>query len=252
MCELESVLNGQVAVVTGAGRGIGRAVARKLAHLGAFVYVNYSRSEADAKSLCDEIAAAGGSAQPICFNVGNAEEVDAAFEKMLKERGRLDILVNNAGVTSDGLMIRLKNADWQRTLDINLSGAFYCARACVKSMMKARAGRIVNISSVVGEMGNAGQTAYAASKAGLIGLTKAMAREFASRGITVNAVAPGFVVTDMTGALSEEQRAELAKGIPLGRFGTVEDIAEAVAFLSMPSAGYITGEVLGVNGGMYM
>lgn len=251
MCD--SPLREQVAVVTGAGRGIGRAVARKLSQLGAFVVVNYSRSEKDAASLVEEINGAGmGNAQALKFDVSNPDEIEAGFETILAQHKKVDILINNAGVALDGLLIRTKNSDWQRTMDINLSGAFYCARAAAKSMMKTRAGRIVNISSVIGEMGNAGQTAYAASKAGMFGMTKSLARELASRGITVNAIAPGYIVTDMTETIAEDKKGELMKMIPLNRLGTVEDIAEAVAFLCLPAANYITGQVLNVNGGMYM
>jgi 3-oxoacyl-[acyl-carrier protein] reductase len=247
------MLQGQVALVTGGSRGIGRATCRKLAELGAQVIVNYSRSEKEAASIVQEINAKfSARAEALRFDVASPEEIEQGIERVISSNGRVDILINNAGVAIDGLVVRAKNADWQRTLDINLSGAFYCARAVARSMMKNRAGRIVNITSIIGQIGNAGQAAYSASKAGLIGLTKSLARELASRGITVNAVAPGYIVTDMTDAIGQERKDEMMKQIPLGRLGTVEDIAEAVAFLVSPAASYITGEVLSVNGGMHM
>jgi 3-oxoacyl-[acyl-carrier protein] reductase len=194
----------------------------------------------------------GNGAEIIGFNVADSTAVDAAIDTIHKKAGKIDILVNNAGISKDGLFIRMKNEDWDTTLGVNLNGAFYCSRAVARLMLKARAGRILNISSVVGEMGNPGQVPYVSSKAGLIGLTKAMAKELASRGITVNAITPGFIETEMTGALSEETRAEHLKHIPLGRYGAAEEVAGVVTFLCGPDAAYITGQVIGINGGMYM
>lgn len=242
----------KVAVVTGGSRGIGRAICVELAGQGYHVIVNYS-SRADAAeetvALCEQ---AGGTASIAGFNVADSEAVAKAFEEIKAERGRVDVLVNNAGITKDGLMIRTKDEAWQSVIDVNLSGPFYCCRAVAKIMSKARTGRIINISSVVGEMGNAGQVNYVSSKAGLIGMTKTLARELAARSITVNAVTPGFVSTDMTAGLDEKVKEEHMKVIPLKRYGEAEDIASAVGFLASDKAGYITGQVLGINGGMYM
>lgn len=239
-------------LVTGGSRGIGRAIACAFAAEGARVLINFStNSEAAIETikLCEQV---GGSAELLPFNTADSLAVDKAFDQIKATAGGLDVLVNNAGITRDGLIIRMKDEDWAKVIDINLNGSFYCARAAVKLMMKARKGRIVNISSVVGEMGNAGQTNYVASKAGLIGFTKALAREVASRGITVNAVAPGFINTDMTAQLSDQIKEQHLQTIPLGRFGEGSDIAEAVCFLASDRASYLTGQVLGVNGGMYM
>lgn len=247
-----SQLSGQVALVTGGSRGIGRAVCVKLASLGAEVYVNYA-SRADAAeetvALC---VAAGGKASAIGFDVANSASVDSAVDSIKEKSGRLDILVNNAGIAKDGLFVRMKDEDWAQTLAINLSGAFYCSRAASKIMMKARSGRIINMSSVIGEMGNAGQTSYAASKAGLIGLTKSLAKELGSRSVTVNAITPGFIETDMTEGLDAGHKEELLKGIPLGRIAKPAEVAELVAFLAGSGSSYITGQVIGINGGMYM
>lgn len=245
-------LKGQVALVTGGSRGIGRSIAKSLAEQGAHVIINFTSNEAaavDAQKLCESV---GGTAEIAQFSVGESQLVDEQFAKIKERHGRLDILVNNAGISLDGLVIRLKDAEWDKTLSVNLSGAFYCSRAAAKMMMRARTGRIINIASVVGEMGNAGQAPYVASKAGLIGLTKSMAKELAPRGITVNAVTPGFIETDMTDALTGELKEFYLKGIPLERFGQPEEVAQLVAFLSGVSAGYITGQVIGVNGGLYM
>lgn len=246
------ILSGKVALVTGGSRGIGRAICVKLSSLGAHVFVNYS-SRPDAADetviLCKQ---AGGDAESLGFNVGAAEEVDAAFNKIKGSKGTLDILVNNAGISRDGLLIRMKDEDWDKTIATNLSGAFYCARAAARIMMKARTGTIINISSVVGEMGNAGQIPYVSSKAGLVGMTKALAKELGIRGIRVNAIAPGFIETDMTKALDEKLTEEYMKVIPLGRFGRPEEVAALAAFLAGPEAAYITGQVLGINGGMHM
>lgn len=250
----DRALDGRVALVTGASRGIGRAVALALAARGAKVVVNYASREDAARAVAAEITAAGGQAAISGFDVSSAEAVSAAIAQIGKEHGGLDILVNNAGVAINGLLMRFRDEAWAKTLATNLSGAFYCARAAAVLLLKAKdRGRIINITSVVGEMGNGGQAAYAASKAGVIGLTKAMARELASRGVTVNAVAPGFIETDMTAEhLPEAQRAKLVGEIPLGRIGAAHEIGDAVAFLAGPEAAYITGQVLRVNGGMLM
>ena len=249
---MTTTLKEQVAIVTGGSRGIGRAISVALAAQGAYVYVNYSASPAAAEETVKLCHDAGGNAEAIAFDVASSESVDQAFEKVKAAKGRLDILVNNAGIAKDGLLMRFKNDDWERTMSVNLDGSFYCARAASKIMMRGRYGRIINISSVVGEMGNAGQSAYVASKAGLIGLTKSMARELASRNITVNAVTPGFIETDMTAGLDPMLKAEHLKTIPLERYGQASDIAAAVSYLASPDASYVTGQILGVNGGMYM
>ncbi len=244
-------MKGQVALVTGASRGIGRAISLKLAAEGVFV-VATATSEAGAEATVAAIVARGGAALAVKLDVTNSTEVEALFKKIVSEQGRLDILVNNAGITKDGLMMRMKDSDWDSVLDTNLKGAFNCMREASKIMTKARYGRVVNISSVVGEMGNPGQANYCASKAGLFGLTKSAARELAKRNITVNAVAPGFIETDMTAVLPEKGREALLQNIPMERLGSVDDVAHAVLFLASPQAGYITGQVLSVNGGMYM
>ena len=245
-------LEGKVAVVTGGSRGIGRAISLRLAAMGALVYINFvSRPDAadQTKAL---IESAGGKARIIAFDVANPDQIQAAFKKIVDEAGRIDIVINNAGITRDGLVARMKESDWDAVLDTNLKGAFFCAKAASKTMMKQRWGRIVNISSVIGFAGNAGQVNYAAAKAGLIGMTKAMARELASRNITVNSVAPGYIITDMTDALSEDVQMQMKKEIPLGSLGAPEDVAGAVAFLVGEDGRYLTGQTLHVNGGMYM
>ena len=244
-------MKGQVALVTGASRGIGQAISLKLAAEGIFVIAT-ATSETGAEATVAAIVAQGGSAQAIKLDVTNSSDVEALFKKIVSEQGRLDILVNNAGITKDGLMMRMKDSDWNSVLDTNLKGSFNCMREASKIMTKARYGRVVNVSSVVGEMGNPGQANYCASKAGLFGLTKSAARELAKRNITVNAVAPGFIETDMTAALPEKGREALLQTIPMERLGSADDIANAVCFLVSPQAGYITGQVLSVNGGMYM
>ena len=244
-------LENQVAVVTGAGRGIGRAIALKFAAEGAEV-VCVSRTAENSEKVANEIRALGRKAWAHALDVADAGAVNAAAERILAECGKVDILVNNAGVTRDGLLMRMSDADWDTVLDTNLKGAFLVTKVFCRSMIKQRSGRIVNISSVIGLIGNAGQCNYAASKAGLIGLTQSTARELASRGITVNALAPGFIETDMTAALNEELRKEVLKKIPLNSFGQPEDIANAALFLAGPSARYITGQVLTVDGGMVM
>lgn len=246
------MLKGKIALVTGASKGIGRAIAVALGREGAYVIVNYNGSEEQAGITCSLITEAGGSCECMRFNVAQEEETAEAMKEILEKHGRLDILVNNAGITKDGLLMRMTDADFDQVLDVNLKGAFHTVRAASKQMLKQRSGRIINISSVSGIMGNAGQANYSASKAGLIGLTKATARELASRGITVNAVAPGFIETDMTDKLSDTVKENACKQIPLGKMGKPEDIAEAVVFLASQKAAYITGQVLCVDGGMVM
>jgi 3-oxoacyl-[acyl-carrier protein] reductase len=243
-------LQDQVALVTGASRGIGRAIAFALAQEGAKVVVNYSSSEAAAESVVAEIQQQGGEALALQADVSQTEQVDHLVEKTQEKWGKIDILVNNAGITKDNLLIRMKLEDWQAVLALNLTGVFLCTRAVGKLMLKQRRGRIINIASVSGQMGNPGQANYSAAKAGVIGLTKTLAKEFASRGITVNAVAPGFIETDMTHDLKAE---EILKLIPLGRFGKPEEVAQMVSFLaSNPASAYITGQVFNVDGGMVM
>ena len=247
-----SALGGQVALVTGGSRGIGRAVALRLAAAGAAVVVNYRENAAAAEETVGRIAAAGGRASAACFDVGDGEAVRVGVQNIVDAHGRLDILVNNAGLTADALLLRLREEEWERALRTNLTGVFHCTKAAVRAMVRARYGRIVNLTSVVAEMGNAGQVAYAAAKAGVIGFTKSLARELAARGVTVNAVAPGLVETDMTAGLDDQQKAFFTNVIPAGRIATPEEVAAAVAFLASPDAGYITGQVLRVNGGLYM
>lgn len=241
----------KVAIVTGGGQGIGRAIALDLAEAGVDVVLADINLEA-AEAAAAEAAAAGCSPLAFKLDVADAKNVDALVEKVSEKYGRIDYLINNAGITKDGLMMRMSDDAWQAVIDINLTGTYLCSKAVVRVMMKQREGRIVNISSVVGAMGNAGQTNYAASKAGVIGFTKSLAREVAARGITVNAVAPGFIQTAMTDALPDKARDDLVNLIPNGRFGTPEDVAYAVRFLVAEEASYITGQVLHVNGGMYM
>ena len=243
-------LSGRVALVTGASRGIGRAVATRLAAAGAHV-VAAARGE-NAKGTADAIREAGGSAESIGLDVTDAAGVDAAVAGIMTGKGRIDILVNNAGITRDTLMLRMKRDDWDAVLQTNLTAAFTSVQAVLKPMIKQRSGRIINITSVVGQSGNAGQANYAASKAGLIGFTKALALEVASRNVTVNAVAPGLIDTDMTRAIAEGAHEEWAARIPLKRLGTPDDVANAVVFLASDEAAYITGHVLAVNGGMYL
>ena len=250
MSQATSPLMGQTALITGASRGIGKAVALELAAAGATVAVNYANSNAGADAVVAEITAQGGSAYALQADVSQEEEVNALVEAVIKRSGSLDVLVNNAGITRDGLLMRMKTSDWQAVINLNLTGVFLCTRAVTRPMLKQKRGRIVNITSVVGLMGNAGQANYAAAKAGVIGFTRSSAKELASRGITVNAVAPGFIATDMTKDLQAEA---LLAAIPLGRYGEVAEVAGAVRFLAAdPAAAYITGQVLQVDGGMLM
>jgi 3-oxoacyl-[acyl-carrier protein] reductase len=243
----------RVVVVTGGSTGIGRAVALRLAGPDTMVYFNYSRPDStDADETTALVERAGGRARSRRVDVSSQADVKAFFDEIVKECGRIDVLVNNAGITKDGLFVRMKESDWDRVLDINLKGAFNCMQAVAKTMMKQRSGCIVNMASVVGVMGNAGQANYVASKAGLIGLTKTAAKELASRGITINAIAPGFIETPMTEGLSEKVLEAMKAQIPLQRIGQPADVAEAVAFLASDKASYVTGQVIHVNGGMYM
>jgi len=245
-------LTGRRALVTGASRGIGRAIARMLAARGAAVAVNYATSEGPAHELCDEIIAAGGTAVPVGFDVGDADAVETGFKTVTGALGGLDIVVNNAGISIDALLLRANEEDFDRIQRTNLKGTFLCCKAAARQLLRAKErGRIINLASVVGEQGNVGQAMYAASKAGIIGLTKSLALELASRGATVNAVSPGFIETDMTAASLEGKAREALLGrIPLRRVGTPEEVAHAVAFLASPAGGYITGHVLRVNGGL--
>lgn len=246
------MLQGKVALVTGASRGIGRAIALCLAEAGADVAVNYAGSEAAAGEVVAAIEAMGRKAIKLRANVGSAGEVEQMVAAVLETFGRLDILVNNAGITRDNLIMRMKEEEFDEVINTNLKGVFNCLKAVTRPMMKQRFGRIINISSVVGSLGNPGQANYTAAKAGVIGLTKTAARELASRNITVNAVAPGFIVTDMTDKLPEEMKEQLHKQIPLARMGSPEDVAKAVRFLASDDASYMTGQTLHVDGGMYM
>ncbi|MED4264712.1 3-oxoacyl-[acyl-carrier-protein] reductase [Priestia megaterium] len=246
------MLQGKVAIVTGASRGIGRAVAIELGKLGAKVVVNYSGSEAKALEVVDEIKGLGTDAIAVQANVAESDSVQAMIKEAISTFGSVDILVNNAGITRDNLLMRMKEDEWDDVINTNLKGVFLCTKAVTRQMMKQRAGRIINISSIVGVSGNAGQANYVAAKSGVIGLTKTTAKELASRNITVNAVAPGFIATDMTDKLNEEVQAEMLKQIPLASFGQPEDVANAVAFLASDASRYITGQTLHVDGGMVM
>ena len=250
MAHQNQVLSGQTALVTGASRGIGKAIALELAAAGAEVVVNYARSADEAAAVVSAIEAAGGCAYALQADVSDAASADGLVKTVLERSSRVDVLVNNAGIARDSLLMRMKTDDWQSVLDLNLSGVFFCTRAVTRSMLKQRRGRIVNITSVVGLTGNPGQANYAAAKAGVVGFTRSTARELASRGITVNAVAPGFITTDMTEGLATDA---IVAAIPMGCFGTPEQVAGTVRFLvADPAAGYITGQVLQVDGGMVM
>jgi len=244
-------LNGKVVLVTGASRGIGRAIAGSVAAAGGTV-VLAARDQSRLAEAVAEIAGAGGQSESVALDVADRASVEAAFRGVLETHGRIDGLVNNAGVTCDSLLLRMKDEDWEQVLATNLTGVFLCTQAALRPMIKQRSGRIVNVTSVVGLVGNAGQANYAASKAGVVGFTKSVAREVASRGITANAVAPGFIETDMTAGMTEKARAAVTAAIPMGRVGSPEDVAGTIVFLLSDAAGYITGQVLGVDGGFHM
>lgn len=245
-------MQGQIALVTGGSRGIGKAVVLELGRLGAAVMINYRGNRAAAEETLGQLLTGGGSGELYPFDVAQEGAVEEAVKKIVDRHKKIDILVNNAGITADNLLVRLKAEDWDQVLGVNLRGTVHCTKAVCRGMLRERYGRIVNMTSVVGQTGNAGQSAYAASKAGIIGFTKAMARELASRGITVNAVAPGYIETEMTAKLPEKHKQEFLHAIPAGRFGSVEEVAQAVAFLVGPGGSYMTGQVIGVNGGLLM
>jgi 3-oxoacyl-[acyl-carrier protein] reductase len=245
-------LNDKVAIVTGGSRGIGRATAEVLASQGAKVIIGYASNEAAARETAAGISERGGTAEIVLLDVSDSAAAEKAIGDAAKRHGRLDVLVANAGISIDGLLLRLKDEDLERIWSVNLRGAIACARAAIKTMMRAKSGRIVFLSSVVGEMGNAGQTAYAATKAALLGVTRSLAREYASRNITVNAVSPGYIETDMTRSLTDEQQKAMLGAVPLARAGTARDVAACIAFLASEEAGYVTGQTLRVNGGMYV
>jgi 3-oxoacyl-[acyl-carrier protein] reductase len=245
-------LDSRVALVTGGSRGIGRAICTTLAAAGAEVFVNYAKGEEAARETCEAIRAAGGKAEIIGFDVADTSAINAGVEKLVKDKGRLDIVVSNAGISIDGLLLRQKDEDFDRLVAVNLRGAMAVARATMKTMMRARFGRLIFLSSVVGEMGNPGQSAYSATKAGLLGLTKTLAKEYASRAVTVNAITPGFIETDMTASLPAAAKEQMVAATPLGRIGTPADIAAAALYLASEEAGYVTGQVIRVNGGLYV
>lgn len=245
-------LAGQVAIVTGGGRGIGSAIALALANEGAKIVVNYSRSAAAAEAVASQIIEAGGEAVALQADVAQSADVERMVEATLEKFGRIDILVNNAGVTRDGLLMRMSEEDWDAVINTNLKGAFLCAKGVVSAFVRQRSGVIINVGSVIGKVGAAGQANYSASKAGLVGLTKSLAKELGGRNVRVNAVAPGFIETDMTAILKPEQMESVTKMVPLKRLGKVEDVANVVAFLCTPAAAYIQGEIISVDGGLFM
>lgn len=246
------ILADQVAVVTGANRGIGRAIALSLAEAGAYVVLNYRGNQTAADASLAAIVEGGGRGELSQFDVANESEIELAVKKIVDGHNKIDILVNNAGVTADNLLMRVSPADWDQVVGTNLKGTILCTKVVSRHMIRQRSGRILNISSVAGQMGNAGQSLYAAAKAGIIGFTKTIARELASRNVTANVIAPGFIETDMTAKLSDQQREKFLQLIPLGRFGTCQEVGDMVVFLAGEKAGYITGQVFGINGGLYM
>lgn len=246
------MLTGKVALVTGAGRGIGKAIALKLSSLGAAIVINYRSSEKEAKELIDEITDFGGKAEAVQGDVSKIKDVEKVVKFAAEKFGKLDILVNNAGITKDTLLLRMKEEDFDKVIEVNLKGVFNCTKHASSIMLKQKSGKIINISSVIGLAGNAGQANYAAAKAGIIGFTKSVAKELGARGITVNAVAPGFIATDMTEVLSHKIKEKLIENIPLRKLGSPEDVANLVAFLASDNANYITGQVINVDGGMVM
>jgi 3-oxoacyl-[acyl-carrier protein] reductase len=246
------MLADQVAVVTGASRGIGRAIALSLAQAGAYVVVNYRGNQTAADASLAAIVEEGGRGELSQFDVANESEIEQAVKKIIDGHKKIDILVNNAGVTADNLLMRISPADWDQVVGTNLKGTILCSKIISRHMIRQRSGRILNVSSVAGQMGNAGQSLYAAAKAGIIGFTKTIARELASRNVTANVIAPGFIESDMTAKLSDQQREKFLQLIPLGRFGTCQEVGDMVVFLAGEKAGYITGQVFGINGGLYM
>jgi 3-oxoacyl-[acyl-carrier protein] reductase len=248
----EKPLDGKTALVTGGSRGIGRAIAVELARMGAFVGINYVRNEKEARTTLERVRTQGGAGDVLQFDVADLNAVTAAVQGMMEHRGRIDILVNNAGMTQNGLFVRTKPETWDSVMGVNLTGAFNCCQAVIRYMIKQRWGRIINMTSVVALSGNAGQAAYSASKAGIVGLTRSLARELSSRNICVNAVAPGLIATDMTGTMEQQRKGAVMDQVPLGRAGTPDDVAGVVGFLASAKADYITGQVIQVNGGLYM
>lgn len=245
-------LSERVALVTGGSRGIGREIVLCLARLGATVVINYRENEKAAREVLEQVLDGNGRAELSPFDVARQDQVDDAVKAVVDQHDKIDILVNNAGIAVDGLLLRQQAPDWERIIDVNLRGVFHCTRAASRRMIRQRYGRIINLTSVAGQMGNTGQSVYAASKAGIVGFTKSMARELAPRGITVNAVSPGFIETEMTAGLDDDTRSRYLEAIPLGGFGSGDDVARTVAFLAGPGGRYITGQTIGVNGGLYM